>query len=251
MQIDEQILIESVARKRLASTGDRESDEFLRRQFARQRQEAQQQQPPLYPQPSPSAEPQAVGRVEAGSSLASLERELLAYLLKYGHLDFELIEGREVVSCNVAELIFSELDIDDLHLSDARSNQILELYRSLWLEGGIGHEVSMQPFVNHADPEISNFAVDVMTEDDNYTPSQIWRQKDIRVETPEEILSNGLPRAIILFKSKDIERKIAVEQAKLCRSGLSEEEVMETMKHLAELNRIRTTISRKVQRLIL
>jgi len=65
MDIDENILISEVARKRMATTGDREADEFVRRQTALRKAEA--------PQP----EVEFVKQVEAGSSTEALERELV------------------------------------------------------------------------------------------------------------------------------------------------------------------------------
>ncbi len=81
MDIDENILILEVARKRMATTGDREADEFVRRQTALRKAEA--------PQP----EVEFVKQVEAGSSTEALERELVKYLLKYGHCSFEFRRG--------------------------------------------------------------------------------------------------------------------------------------------------------------
>ena len=51
-------------------------------------------------------------QVQAGSSVEALERELVKYLLKYGHCSFDFKEGRTMVACNVAEVIFMELDSD-------------------------------------------------------------------------------------------------------------------------------------------
>ena len=76
MDIDEQILISEVARKRMTTSGDRETDEFLRRQTTLRQREAQQ----------PGVE--FVKQVEAGSSFETLEREIVKYLLKYGHCSF-------------------------------------------------------------------------------------------------------------------------------------------------------------------
>ena len=65
MDIDEQILISEVARKRMTTSGDRETDEFLRRQTTLRQREAQQ----------PGVE--FVKQVEAGSSFETLEREIV------------------------------------------------------------------------------------------------------------------------------------------------------------------------------
>ncbi|MEG2611940.1 MAG: DNA primase, partial [Alistipes sp.] len=108
MDIDEQILISEVARKRLNTTGDRETDEFVRRQTAQRRAEEVAVQPVV----------DFTQRAKAGSSPLALERELVKYLLKYGHCNFDFKEGRNMVLCNVAEVIFNELDTDSLTFGD-------------------------------------------------------------------------------------------------------------------------------------
>ncbi|MBR7168885.1 MAG: DNA primase, partial [Alistipes sp.] len=122
---------------------------------------------------------------------------------------------------------------------------------TMWREAGVGVEISVQPFINHPDPEVCNQAVELLTVDENYTASELWRQKEIRVETTEEILSAGVPRAATLFKSKVIERMIRDEQAKLKAGNCSEEEQMEIIRQLTQLNEVKVIISRKMDRLIL
>ena len=63
MDIDENILISEVARKRMSTTGDRETDEFVRRQTAQRRAEVRE------------PEVEFVKQVQAGSSVEALERE--------------------------------------------------------------------------------------------------------------------------------------------------------------------------------
>ena len=101
MDIDEQILISEVARKRMTTSGDRETDEFLRRQS----------DPSV---PSGTAQ-QPWGGVRRNRSRRGQQfrdagaRDDVKYLLKYGHCSFDFKEGRTMVACNVAEVIFSEL----------------------------------------------------------------------------------------------------------------------------------------------
>ena len=115
MDIDENLLIAEVGRKRMASTGDREAEEFVRRQSARFRAEQTAQRP----------ETVFAGQVTGGSSAEALERELTRYLLKYGHCSFDFKEGRNVVQYNVAEVIFGELDADGLEFQNRVFNEIL------------------------------------------------------------------------------------------------------------------------------
>ncbi len=244
MDIDEQILIGEVARKRLASTGDRETDDFVRRQLAQHR-------PEDTPQTPMAGETEYRARIEVGSSIEALERELVRDLLKYGHRSFEFKEGKTMVECNVAEVIFGELDADQLHFSDPLYNQILETYRAEWQRLGTGVEVSHDHFVNHSDPEVCNLSVDILMADDNYVPSALWRRKEVHVESEEELLANGVPKAVRLYKSKIVERLIREEQEKLLDESLSEEQADAVLRRLSQLNAVKVAISNHLNRLIL
>ena len=239
MDIDENILISEVARKRMATTGDREADEFVRRQTALRHAEP--------PQP----EVEFVKQVEAGSSSEALERELVKYLLKYGHCSFEFKEGRTMVPCNVAEVIFLELDSDGLAFRNPLYNSILATYREQWKILGTGVEVPAHFFLNHPDPEVCNASVDILTSDDNYVASQLWRRKDIHVESDAEMLAVGVPKAVTLYKSKVIEALIKELQGRLGDENISDEEMRDVVQRLTAYNQVKVTIANKIQRLIL
>ena len=196
MDIDENLLIAEVGRKRMASTGDREAEEFVRRQSARFRAEQTAQRP----------ETVFAGQVTGGSSAEALERELTRYLLKYGHCSFDFKEGRNVVQYNVAEVIFGELDADGLEFQNRVFNEILRVYREQWCALGLGVEVPIHHFINHSDPEVCNVSVDILTSEDHYVPSELWRRKEVHVESDAEMLAVGVPKAVTLYKSKVIER---------------------------------------------
>ena len=239
MDIDEQILISEVARKRLTTSGDRETDEFLQRQ-ARQRR-SEEVQP----------EVEFVQKVEAGSSIEALEREIVKYLLKYGHCSFDFKEGRTMVACNVAEVIFSELSDDSIVFRNPVYAKIMAAYREQWEQLGTGVEVPVHLFINHVDPEVCNTAVDILTSDDNYVPSEIWKRKDIHVESDAEMLAVGVPKAVTLYKSKVIERMSRELREKLQDENLTDDEMQDIMQRLSNLNRGKVSIARKLHRLIL
>ena len=203
MDIDEQILISEVARKRMTTSGDRETDDFLRRQTTLRQREA--------PQP----EVEFVKQVEAGSSFEALEREIVKYLLKYGHCSFDFKEGRTMVACNVAEVIFAELSDDNIEFRNPVYAKIMNVYREQWTQLGTGVEVPAHVFLNHIDPEVCNMSVDILTADDNYVLSELWRRKEIHLETDAEMLAVGVPKAVTLYKSKVVEALIKELQAKL------------------------------------
>lgn len=239
MEIDEQILISEVARKRLTTSGDRETDEFLRRQTSLRREQTKQ------------PEVEYARKVEAGSSVEALECEIVKYLLKYGHCSFEFKEGRQMVSCNVAEVIFDELSDGNIVFRNPVYAKIMEVYREQWTRLGTGVEVPVQCFLNHVDPEVCNRSVDILTADDNYVPSELWRRKEIHVESDAEMLAVGVPKAVTLYKSKVVDGLIRELQAQLADESRTEEQTDETLRRLAGYNKVKVQIAHKLQRLIL
>ena len=243
MDVDENMLISEVARKRAVQSGDRETEEFIRREQARIRRE---QQMATNTDATPMQRP-----LSAGSSEEALEREIIKYLLKAGHKNFEVKEHYNIVSINIADEIFRNLDADNIVFSNRVYNILLTTYRERWQELGVGVEVGAQYFVNHPDPEVCNAAVDILTSDDNYVPSNIWQRKDVHVESEEEILSAGVPKAIMLYRSKVVERMIKVQLERLADSSLSEQDEAECIKQLDLLNKVKAQLAKESQRLIL
>lgn len=240
MNVDENVLIAEVARKRVQQAGGgREAAEFMRRQQMQQQEEAK------------AVEVDITKPTEAGSSVDALEYELVKYLLKSGHKFYEILEARNVVQINIADEIFQNLDADNITFTNPVYQSILSTYREQWLQLGVGVKVPEQYFVNHIDPEVCNMAVDILTSDDNYVPSELWRRKDVHVESEIEILSIGVPKAIMLYRSKVVERMIKVLLQRLDDESTSEEEYDECVRQLTKLNNVKTAISRESQRLIL
>jgi len=239
MDIDEQILVGEVARKRLSSTGDRESDEFLHRQSAQARAEEQQR------------EVDYTSKVEAGSGIETLERELVKYLLKYGHCSFDYKEGRNMVPCNVAEVIFGELGDDHIEFRNPVYAKIMTAYREEWERTGVGVEIPVNCFLNHVDPEVCNLAANILMEDDNYVPSELWRRKEVHVESDAEMLASGVPKAVLLYKGKVVDGLIRELTSRLDAEGLTDEEESELMRRIDNYNRVKKSITEKSKRVIL
>ncbi|MFR9523602.1 MAG: DNA primase [Rikenellaceae bacterium] len=237
MDIDESVIFSEVARKRATSTGDRQTEEFIRTQSRIQQTERRQEQ--------------EVVSGGAGSNILALECELLKYLLKAGHRNIEFKEGSEMIECNIASLIFSELDETAIDFSDSCYNSMLKIYRQKWGELGEGVEVPTSAFLECDDPEVSNRTIDILTTDENYTPSKIWSQRDIHVDSEEELLTAGVPKAVMLYKSKVLEGAISKLHEELSADNLSEKEEQLILQRLTRLHQGKVLIARKIQRLIL
>jgi DNA primase len=241
MDIDENVLIAEVARKRASQTGDQQAEEFIRRQQAQIKREAKQE----------NAEVDLLRPATAGSSMEALEYELVKYLLKSGHKNYEVLEARQAVQINVADEILTSIEEDNITFLNPVYNQILQTYREHWQQLGVGVEVPAEYFVNHDNLIVSEKAIDILFSDENYVASEIWRRKDIHVESEEEILSVGVPKAIMLYRSKILERMIETLLKRLQSGELSEEQASECMREMDQLNKMKLAISTSTQRLIL
>ena len=241
MDIDESIVVSEVVRKSVGTRYGDEAREFVRREQAQRER-------------SEKAFEQAVtvGNHRAGSSMTELEREIVGYLIKYGHLTLEYREGKATASFNVAESIFGELEEDGVLFQDARYRALMECYKQHSAELGLGVKVPEHYFIELDNPEASSAAVDILTEGDNHKQSAIWKEYDICTETEEERLGKIIPKAIILYKSKAIEAIIFELGERL--AGLSdddESEAQRILEAIAALNAERNKIAHQTARNIL
>lgn len=94
-------------------------------------------------------------------------------------------------------------------------------------------------------------SVDLLMSDDNYVASEIWSKKDVHVESVEEILAVGVPKAIVLYKSKILDGLAAEWSSKLDDPNLTEEELKAITQRISMLNVARVQMSKKIQRSIL
>ena len=69
--------------------------------------------------------------------------------------------------------------------------------------------------------------------------------------TDAEMLAVGVPKAVTLYKSKVVEEMIKELQAKLGDESLPEEEQVALLQRLSGLNKVKVSIARRLQRLIL
>lgn len=239
MDVDEQVLVSEVARKRHSVNYDRQTGEFLRSMQQRRRNEEAE-----------ASRLVSLKGVTAGSSMEELEKEIVGYLMKYGHMYFEHKEGRNMVRFNVAETIFSDLQ-DDVTIQNPQYRAIYECYEEHYRELGEGVKVPEHYFTNHSDPQVCNAAVDILTSDSNYVMSELWKRHEIFINKEEDKLATLIPRAVTLYKTKTIEAIIGQLKAKLADEDLSEDELTAIMENISALNEVRTRIARKISRLIL
>lgn len=241
MDIDESLVVSEVVRKSVGTRYGEEAREFVRReQVQRQHEERAFEQAAL------------LGNQKAGSSMTELEREIVGYLIKYGHLTLDYREGKATTSFNVADSIFEALEDDGVFFQDARYRALMECYKLHRTERAEGEKVPEHYFIEIDNPEASAAAVDILTEGDNHKQSAIWKEHDICTSTEEERLGKIIPKAIILYKSKAIESIISSLGERLAALGDGDdEEAARILEAIAALNAERNKIARQTARNIL
>jgi len=239
MNVSEDILLREVAKGRMRSLGDREAEEFVNREsrkYWRKREE----------EPAASEEGEHIGNLTIGSSLESIERELIYYLVVHGTKNYEFREGRKIVPMNVAETIIDEMSMDDMHFHNEAYNKIYEIYR---VARSNGRTPLPEEFTSHSDIAVCDAVTDLFFIDDQYAMSEIWTKKEVHTTTESEVLGNGVPKAILLFKTKVVSARLNELQAALQREDISEEEELEIASQMVSLNRLKVILSKKTNRL--
>ena len=238
INISDDILLREVARMRMRSLGDREAEEFVNRE-SRHYWKRREDDKPL------SEEGEHFGHLTIGSSIETIERELIYYLVVHGTKNYEFREGRKIIPLNVAETIIDEMSMDDMRFNNGTYNKIYNLYRAARESGRI---VTPDELASHSDIEVCDAATDLLFIDDQYEMSEIWTKKEVHTTTEEEVLGKGVPKAIQLFKTKVITGMITELQAKLANEDISEEEQLEIVSKMVQLNRLKVKLARKTNR---
>ena len=250
MNADNNMLISEVARHRMMNMGDSEAEAFIRRQGNQMRSEGgynyRGQQQPQRPLQEENAA--GFGQTPLSASLQTLEREIIYYLLKYGQSNYTTLEGGTVVEFNTATEIVSSLDRDYLQLTTPVYQTIIEIFRQELTEGRFPLQSQI---VNHHNPEVCSTAVDILTMDDNYVESAIWSQKDMRSLNESQMLSAGIPKLMMLYKSRLVSSRIEEVNHTLATAAENSPEAEQALRELTQLNKLKVSLSNHLKRTII
>lgn len=237
LNMGEDILITEVAKRRVNSLGDKEASDFIQREGRRmwkRREETPQ-----------SEEGEHFGELTVGSSLESIERELIYYLVVHGAKNYEYREGRTIVPLNVASTIIDEMTVDKMQFHNDSYNKIYNLYCAAHNQGRV---LQPEELTSHSDIAVCDTATDLLFIDDQYAMSEIWTKKDVHTTSESEVLGKGVPKAILLFKTKVVSARLSELQAELQREDISEDEQLEIAAEMVKLNRLKVILAHKTNR---
>ncbi len=239
MDMDVSTLMRDVAKQRANSVGDKEAADFIQRHGRRYWSKQQENTPE-------SEEGLVIGNLSIGSSIETIEHELLYFLVVHGAKNYEYREGRNIVELNVARTILDELKMDGIRFSNPIYNKIYELYTKAEEENRL---VQPEELTSHSDIEVCDAATDLLFIDDQYSISEIWTKKDVHTTTESEMLGKGIPKAVQLFKTKVVTGRLAELQARLCDENISEEDILTITEEMSRLNRLKVILAKRMNRL--
>ena len=186
-------------------------------------------------------------KLDVGSSDAAIEKELIHYLLCNTTDIFPLKEGKQWVECVVAEEIIRCVNNDKLNFQNSVYQQIYDMYKDSFESG---QYPSHSDFINHINPEISSTAISILTSDEEYVESNIWRKSLSHRRSQEETLQVGVPKTLRLFQLRTILRLQEQFKQKLKQCEEGSREYSELLLAINQLNKGRVIITKELKRLI-
>jgi DNA primase len=183
------------------------------------------------------------------------EKEILYYLLKFGSfVFFEVPDPSDPENeaknqkVTVGQHIISEILSDDLEFKNLIYKKVFDEYRR-YLE--LGQEIDIRTFINHPEPEISQLAVNLLT--NRHKLSKIWNKHKAVPVDEEDALSESMPKAILVYKSKVMQMVIGRLHEDLRGLKPKEQlhEVNELLVRLRTINELKNQISKELDRIIL
>ena len=202
--------------------------------------------------PLPMVEEPAVAGV-SDTFLATCEREICYYLIKFGTYEYRNQDGEAV---NVAQYIRESLEEDEITFTNELYRLMYEEYftylEELNREGSAADALQRQPkiirhFSLHSNQAISREALNLICQDHPLTVKVYERSL-----VPEEMrLSVVVPKCVIIYKLRITEQacaSIAARIAQAQRDG-DGQTVKELVASLQLLNRVKNAFSKEINRL--
>ncbi len=182
------------------------------------------------------------------------EQDLIRILVLYGSRALEIEKAskdsdEEIIETSVAELIVFELQRDDLNFDNALFKKIFDRCVQ-----GMEENILYEPtnFLRLEDQEVVKFVSNLMSP--RYELSRKWLM-DFRIETNEEIhkLAQAVKESLYSFKKAKIMARIEEiqEQLKPGEEVLSDEKVNELLKEQIQLDRIKGSFAKQLNRIII
>ncbi|MFT3740767.1 MAG: DNA primase [Breznakibacter sp.] len=208
--------------------------------IARQKREQSMQRGPaeaVVPD-TPGQKPEVPASFTSQNPFEVEEREVIRYLVKFGHYPLVPDDQSEFVS--VGEFILRELKVDDLKSVNPLYNQMLLVFEESVAQGAADSEGF---FVRHADEPVSKLAVELLSRE--YQLSKIhYRFGNPKLE--EEVLIELVPKVVLELKSKKVHALLDdnVKKIKIAQEARHEEELLRLMGENQKWQRVKIALAK-------
>ena len=185
--------------------------------------------------------------VNERSSVEAMEKELIGYLIKYGMQNIiTLDDDNNDLEVNIAEEIIGEIRLDDLSFETSICQLIFDEYVKIKEENVYTDDkVILNDLINHRNPEVCKFVVELITQEEMYPQSRLWEKLD-RSLTESDMLNVFVPKAIAIYKLK-ILSKIKNEYLGALKIDAYNFEIL---RHINVINQARQRTCEKYSRII-
>jgi len=173
------------------------------------------------------------------------EKDIIRFMLQYGHyfLNFENTDNNsEENKVYVVHYIISEFRNQKV-FSNPNYSLIFNTFEEALSQGEL---LTEEYFTQHKDPEISQVAVDIISNE--YAISQKWKEHGIYTETEEMQLKKAVDTAIYSLKIAKIVERIEVKTTELANGSENDEKLLVEINDMLTIKR---EISAKLGRIVL
>ena len=186
-------------------------------------------------------------KVNDKTSIESMEKELIGYLVKYGMQNILTVDDEEKeIEVNVADEIIEEIRLDDLSFETEVCQVIFDEYIKIKEENIYTEDkVIINDLINHRNPEVCKFVVELITQDEMYPQSRLWEKLD-RSLVESDMINVFVPKAIAIYKLK-ILSKIKNEYLDALSKDSNN---LEILRHITVINTARLRTCDKFSRII-
>lgn len=176
-------------------------------------------------------------KLSTTGKLFKLEEEVLRILINYGN---EIFTTDEEEQESVAALIISDLEADNISFTNSDFNSIyLEIISLIEKTGNI----DLQYFINHQNQEISQKAIDLIS--NPHSISNNWEERHkIYTGREDEKMRKTTEKAILSLKKGHVDKQIKELQERIKTGNIDTEGI----KLLSHLTQIKTQIAKSLGR---
>ncbi len=172
----------------------------------------------------------------------SEEKNLLQLLIKHGHLlkFYKSEDSEELIS--VAKLVIDDLEKDDLHFQNPLHRRMLNEYKQNCMQMT---ESAEKFFTFHPDPQISKFAIELLSE--KYTLSKV-HSKMKELISDEERLTELAPRLVYEYQNSLLieQVRLKLEEMKSASETGDNNLVIKIMTEIKNLDEAKKELSKKL-----